>query len=399
MSNNKKNTSEWRQATKLVRGGLDRSHNGETSEALFLNSGFTYDSAETVAARFSGDDDGYVYSRYGNPTVSVFEERLALLEGSESCYALASGMAAVFGALSCHLKAGDHIVAAEALFGSCYQVVTTILPRFGITFELVDGTDLDAWKKAITQQTNAVFFESPSNPTLSAVDIEAVSELAHKQDAKVFIDNVFATPVLQKPLQLGADVTIYSATKHIDGQGRILGGAICSDKAFYEDNLKPVLRHTGPTLSSFNAWVLLKGLETLDLRVRAQSHSAAKLAEKLGNISGVKRVIYPHHESHPQYELCKKQMALGGTLVSFEIEGGRERVFKTLNGLGIIDISNNLGDTKSLICHPASTTHHSIGEEVRNTMGVSEGLMRISVGLEDNDDLIEDLSQAIKASA
>lgn len=398
MSKNKTSTSDWRPATKLVRGGLDRSHHGETSEAIYLNSGFTYDSAETVAARFSGDNEGYVYSRYGNPTVSVFEERLSLLEGSEACYGLASGMAAVFGALTCHLKAGDHIVAAESLFGSCYQVVTSILPRFGITFELVDGTDLGAWEKAITPQTNAVFFESPSNPTLSVVDIEAVSALAHKQGAKVFIDNVFATPILQKPLQLGADVVIYSATKHIDGQGRILGGAICSDQTFYEDNLKPVLRHTGPTLSSFNAWVLLKGLETLDLRVRAQSSSAAKLAEKLSNLSGVKRVLYPHHDSHPQYDLCKKQMELGGTLVSFEIEGGRERVFKTLNGLGIIDISNNLGDTKSLICHPASTTHHSIGQEVRDQMGVSEGLIRISVGLEDCDDLIEDLSQAIKAS-
>jgi O-succinylhomoserine sulfhydrylase len=391
------NPSRWGDATKLVRGGLDRSPHGETSEALFLNSGFVYDEPETAEKRFAGEDDGYVYGRYGNPTVSMFEERLRLLEGAEACYGLASGMSSVFGALACQLKAGDHLVASKALFGSCYQVVTGILPRFGIRTTLVDGKDLNAWEDAIRPDTKCVFLETPSNPTLEVIDLAAVSKLAKRDGACVVVDNIFATPILQRPLDLGADVVVYSGTKHMDGQGRVLGGAIVSSRKFKEELLKPFLRHTGPSLSPFNAWVLLKGLETLKLRVLAQSEAARDVTDALAATKGVTRVIYPHHKSHPQYDLCKAQMKAGGTMVTFEVEGGKAHAFNVLRNLELIDISNNLGDAKSLMTHPASTTHRNIGAEARASMGITDGMLRLSVGLEDVSDLLADLKQAIAA--
>jgi O-succinylhomoserine sulfhydrylase len=386
----------WGEATKLVRGGTDRTHHGETSEALFLNSGFVYPDAETAERRFAGEDTGYVYARYGNPTVSMFEERLRLLEGAEACYGTASGMAAVFGSLACQLKAGDHLASSRALFGSCFQIVNNILPRFGVRTTLVDGNDLDAWKKAITPETKCVFLETPSNPMLEVIDIAAVADIAKRAGATVVVDNVFATPILQKPLQLGVDVVVYSGTKHMDGQGRVLGGAIMSTKKFKEELLKPLLRHTGPSLSPFNAWVLLKGLETLKLRVFQQSAAALSIAETLQRMHGVSRVLYPHLASHPQAHLCRSQMKTGGTVVTFEVDGGKKRAFAVLKALEIIDISNNLGDVKSLMTHPASTTHRNIGPEARAMMGISDGMLRLSVGLEDVEDLLADLSQALK---
>jgi O-succinylhomoserine sulfhydrylase len=390
-----KNAPNWGDSTKLVRGGLERSPYGETSEALYLNSGFVYDSPETAEKRFMGEDDGYVYGRYGNPTVSMFEERLALLEGAEACYGVASGMAAVFGSLACQLKAGDHIVSSKALFGSCYQVITGILPRFGITHTLVDGADLDAWSAAMTPQTKCVFLETPSNPTLDIIDIAAVCEIGKKAGANVVVDNIFATPILQKPLQFGADVIVYSGTKHMDGQGRVLGGAIVSTKKFKEEMLKPFLRHTGPSLSPFNAWVLLKGMETLKLRVEAQSNAAHAVAEHLGASKVVSRVIYPHLENHPQVALAKKQMSLGGTMVTFEVDGAKTKAFDVLRRLKLVDISNNLGDAKSLMTHPASTTHRNIGPEARAMMGITDGMLRLSVGLEDVKDILDDVKQAL----
>lgn len=397
MKKKKSDPKTWGDATKLVRGGLDRTKYGETSEALFLNSGFVYDEPETAEKRFAGEDDGYVYGRYGNPTVTMFEDRLAMLEGAEACYAVASGMAAVFGALACQLKAGDHLVASKALFGSCYQIVTSILPRFGIKVTLVDGKDLNAWKEAITPDTKCVFLETPSNPGLEVIDLEAVCTIAKARGANIVVDNIFATPILQRPLSYGADVIVYSGTKHMDGQGRVLGGAIMSTKKFKEEQLKPFLRHTGPSISPFNAWVLLKGLETMKLRVEAQSHAARKVAEALEAMPGIARVLYPHLDSHPQAALCRKQMTLGGTMVTFEVAGGKKKAFDLLRNLGIIDISNNLGDAKSLMTHPASTTHRNIGAEARAMMGITDGMLRLSVGLEDVDDLIGDLTQAIKA--
>ena len=397
MKKPKSDPKTWGDATKLVRGGLHRSPFGETSEALFLNSGFVYDEPETAEKRFAGEDDGYVYGRYGNPTVSMFEERLALLEGAEAGYALASGMASVFGALACQLKAGDHLVSSKALFGSCYQIITSILPRFGIKTTLVDGADLKAWKEAITKDTKCVFLETPSNPTLDVIDLEAVCGIAKAAGANIVVDNVFATPILQRPMIYGADVIVYSGTKHMDGQGRVLGGAIMSTKKFKEELLKPFLRHTGPSISPFNAWVLLKGLETLKLRVEAQSRAAETVAEALAGLNGIARVIYPHHASHPQLALSRKQMTLGGTMVTFEVTGGKAKAFDVLRHLGIIDISNNLGDAKSLMTHPASTTHRNIGAEARAMMGITDGMLRLSVGLEDLDDLIGDLKQAIAA--
>jgi O-succinylhomoserine sulfhydrylase len=391
----KQNPKAWGDATKLVRGGLNRSSHGETSEALYINSGFVYDEPETAEKRFSGEDDGYVYGRYGNPTVTMFEERLALLEGAEACYAVASGMSAVFGALACQLRAGDHVVASKALFGSCYQVITNILPRFGIAYTLVDGADLKQWKAAFTPKTKCVFLETPSNPTLEVIDIGAVCEIAKKAKTNIIVDNIFATPILQKPLQYGADVIVYSGTKHMDGQGRVLGGAIVSTKKFKEEMLKPFLRHTGPSISPFNAWVLLKGLETLKLRVEAQSKAALAIADMLSATKGVSRVIYPHLKSHPQVKLSKKQMSLGGTMVTFEVAGGKKAAFNVLRHLGIVDISNNLGDAKSLMTHPASTTHRNIGAEARAMMGITDGMLRLSVGLESIDDLVGDLKQAL----
>lgn len=395
--NRTRNSPAWGDATKLVRGGLDRTPYGETSEALYLNSGFVYDAPETAEARFANttnNDGGYVYGRYGNPTVTMFEERLALLEGAESAYGVASGMAAVFGALACQLKTGDHIVSSKALFGSCYQIITAILPRFGITHTLVDGNDLKAWKAAFRPETKAVFLETPSNPTLEIIDMGAVGEMAKAAKACFVVDNIFATPILQKPLQYGADVIVYSGTKHMDGQGRVLGGAIVSTKQFKEELLKPFLRHTGPSLSPFNAWVLLKGMETLKIRVDAQSASAHAIAEHLEAMKGVSRVIYPFLESHPQAALARKQMKSGGTMVTFEVKGGKEKAFDILRNLRLVDISNNLGDAKSLMTHPASTTHRNIGAEARAMMGITDGMLRLSVGLEDVDDLLEDIKQA-----
>jgi O-succinylhomoserine sulfhydrylase len=388
----------WGEATKLVRGGTDRSAHGETSEAMFLNSGFVYPDGETAERRFAGEDEGYVYARYGNPTVTMFEERLRLLEGAEACYGTASGMAAVFGALACQLRAGDHLVSSRALFGSCFQIVTNILPRFGIRTTLVDGADLDAWGEAVTPDTKCVFVETPSNPMLEVIDIAEVADITHKAGARLVVDNVFATPILQKPLSYGADVVVYSGTKHIDGQGRVLGGAIVSTKQFKEELLKPFLRHTGPSLSPFNAWVLLKGLETMKLRVQEQSRAAEHIAGVLQRMNGIARVIYPHLDSHPQAALCRRQMKTGGTMVTFELEGGKQRAFALLKALQIIDISNNLGDAKSLMTHPASTTHRNIGPEARAMMGITDGMLRLSIGLEEVDDLVSDLAQALKQS-
>jgi O-succinylhomoserine sulfhydrylase len=386
---------DWGEATKLVRGGLDRSHHGETAEALYLTSGFVYPDGETAERRFAGEDDGYVYARYGNPTVSMFEERLRLLEGAEACYGVGSGMAAVWGALACQLKSGDHIVSSRALFGSCYQIIATILPRFGIASTLVDGQDLKQWKSAVRPETKVFFLETPSNPTLEIIDIAAVAEIAHAAGATVVVDNVFATPVLQKCLGLGADIIVYSGTKHIDGQGRVLGGAIVSTKSFKDDLLKPFLRHTGPSLSPFNAWVLLKGLETLKLRVLAQCEAALNIAGAIQAMPGVGRVIYPFLDGQPQAALARRQMHAGGTMVTFEVEGGKARAFEALRRLQIIDISNNLGDAKSLMTHPASTTHRNIGAEARAAMGITDGMLRLSVGLEEPDDLLADLAQAL----
>ncbi len=386
---------EWSDETKLVRGGLDRTPHGETAEALFLNSGFVYPDAETAERRFAGEEEGYVYARYGNPTVTMFEERLRLLEGAEACYGVGSGMAAVWGALACQVKAGDHIVSSRALFGSCFQVVTNILPRFGVTYTLVDGDDRAQWEAAVRPGTKLVFLESPSNPGLQILDIAAIAEIAHRAGALVVVDNIFATPVLQKPLQLGADVVVYSGTKHMDGQGRVLGGAIVSTKAFKDDLLKPFLRHTGPSLSPFNAWVLLKGLETMKLRVMHQSAAALDIAAWLEGVPGVRRVLYPFLASHPQTALAKRQMAAGGTMITFEVEGEKARAFEALRRLSIIDISNNLGDAKSLITHPASTTHRNIGAQARAAMGITDGMLRLSVGLEGVDDLKRDLAQAL----
>jgi O-succinylhomoserine sulfhydrylase len=390
-----KNAPGWGDATKLVRGGLDRTAYGETSEALYLNSGFVYDSPETAEKRFVGEDDGYIYGRYGNPTVTMFEERLALLEGAETAYAVASGMAAVFGALACQLKAGDHVVSSKALFGSCYQVITGILPRFGISHTLVDGSDIGAWAAAIRPETKCIFLESPSNPTLDIIDLTAVCEIGKKAGANIVVDNIFATPILQKPLSFGADVIVYSGTKHMDGQGRILGGAIVSTKKFKEELLKPFLRHTGPSLSPFNAWILLKGLETMKLRVEAQSGSALTVAEHLAATKVVTRVLYPHLDSHPQAALARKQMSMGGTMVTFEVEGGKAKAFDVLRRLRLIDIPTIVVTTKSLMAHPASTTHRNIGPEARAMMGITEGMLRLSVGLEDIKDILEDLKQAL----
>ncbi len=389
----------WRQATRLVRGGLARSAFGETSEAVFLNSGFVYDSAEEAEARFKGEAEGFVYSRYGNPTVRMFEERLAALEGAEACFATASGMAAVFASMMCFLKAGDRVVAGRALFGSCHHIITQILPRIGIETRLVDGPDLEQWREALAPGAAAVFLESPANPTLELIDIPEVCALARPAGAKVIVDNVFATPLLQKPFELGADIVVYSATKHIDGQGRCLAGAVLGSRSYIDETLQLFMRHTGPALSPFNAWVMLKGLETLELRVARQCEIALSLAELLQDQDGIDRVLYPGLPSHPQHDLAQQQMTGAGTLVSFELPGGKAQAFAFLNALELIDISNNLGDTKSLITHPATTTHRAMGPEGRAQIGVTDGMVRLSVGLEDPEDLAEDLLQALDAAS
>ncbi len=388
-------SADWRPDTLAVRGGTVRSGFEETSEALFLTSGFVYGSAAEAAAAFAGEQDRYMYSRLRNPTVAMLEERLRRLEGAEAAWATASGMSAVFNALAATLRAGDRVVAARALFGSCFQVLDQILPRWAIQTELVDGTDLGAWEAALSRPARAVFFETPSNPMQELVDIAAVSELAHAAGARVIVDNIFATPVLQHPLELGADVVVYSTTKHLDGHGRTLGGAILGPASFMEEELKPLLQHTGPTMSPFNAWVVLKSLETVRLRVEHQTATALKLARWLETHPRVEGVRYPLLASHPQHDLARRQMSGGGSIVTFWVPGGTERAFTVLDALEIIDISNNLGDAKTLATHPATTTHHRIGPEVRAQMGVGDGVIRISVGLEDLADLQHDLDRAL----
>jgi O-succinylhomoserine sulfhydrylase len=383
--------------TKLIHGGTRRSPFGETSEALFLTSGFAYDRAEDAEARFADRAEGFTYSRVGNPTVRVFEERMAALEGAEEATATASGMAAVNAALMCQLRAGCRVVAARLLFGSCDYVLTEILARFGVRVQLVDGTDLDAWRDALAEPTDVVFFETPGNPTLELVDIAAVCDLAHKAGARVVVDNVIATPILQQPLKLGADIVVYSATKHIDGQGRCLGGVVLSDARFKREKLVPFVKNTGPSLSPFNAWVLLKGLETLPLRLRAHVANAEAVARHLSDHPRVEGVLYPGLPSHPQHELARRQMAAGGTMVSFQVGGGRERAFEVLNRLRLVLVSNNLGDAKSLVTHPASTTHSRFSEARRAELGITEDLLRMSVGIEDAADILADLDEALAA--
>ncbi|MEI6986875.1 MAG: O-succinylhomoserine sulfhydrylase [Rhodospirillaceae bacterium] len=383
-----------RRQSQLVHGGTMRSGFNETSEAIFQTSGFVYVRAEDAEEAFAQDAQRYVYSRFRNPTISMFEQRMALYEESENAFATASGMAAVFAAVMAPLRAGDRIVASRALFGSCLYIVKDLVPRYGIETVLVDGTDLEQWKTALAQPTKLVFLETPSNPTLEVIDIRAVCELAHAAGARVVIDNVFATPVLQQPLKLGADVVVYSATKHIDGQGRCLGGVILCDNAFAEI-VHPFLRHTGPVLSPFNAWILLKGLETMELRVRTQSANAERVASFLEGHAKIKRTLYPGLPSHPQHALSATQMSGGGSLVAFEVDGGKGEAFKVMNALEVILISNNLGDSKSLITHPSTTTHQRLTEAERVQVGINPGTIRLSVGLEDTDDLIEDLDQAL----
>ncbi len=394
-SKDKPGNKPFKTATNLVRGGTERTQFKETSEAIFMNSGFVYDSAEEAAGRFKGENEGYIYSRYANPTLSVFEERMRLLEGAQSARGTASGMAAVNAALMSHVKAGDHVVAPKALFGSCLYIIEEVLPRFGVNITLVDGVDLNQWKAALSQKTAAVFLETPSNPTLEIVDIAAVSDMAHKAGAIVIVDNVFATPIFQKPLTLGADVVVYSATKHIDGQGRCLGGIVLGSEEFIEDTLFPYIKHTGPALSPFNAWNLLKGLETLELRVEKQTDNAEKIADFLSDAGSIKKVIYPGRDDHPQAALAQQQMKRGSTLISFEIKGGQETTFKFLNRLNVVDISNNLGDSKSLITHPTTTTHSSVNDALKAELGITDGLVRLSVGLENVDDIIDDLGSAL----
>ncbi|KAB2915863.1 MAG: O-succinylhomoserine sulfhydrylase [Hyphomicrobiaceae bacterium] len=387
----------WSAETLLVHGGTLRSQFGETSEAMFLTQSFVYDTAEQAEARFKDEDPGFIYSRFSNPTVAMFEERMRLLEGSEAARATATGMAAVTAALLCFLKAGDHIVAARAMFGSCLYVAQELCPRFGITCTLVDGRDTGAWQRAVRPNTKAFFFETPANPTLDLVDIAAVSRIAHAAGALVVVDNVFATPLLQKPLQHGADIVVYSATKHIDGQGRCLGGVVLCSEKFLKDNLHTFLRQTGPAMSPFNAWVMLKGLETLPLRVRAQCETAARIADRLAEQPDV-RVLYCGRPDFPQAELARRQMTGFGTLVTFELKGGKAAAFRFLNALSLIRISNNLGDAKSLITHPATTTHQRLKPEARAELGISDGMLRLSVGLEASTDLAADIDRALAAS-
>lgn len=382
--------------TNLVRGGLTRSNFKETSEAIFLNSGFVYDSAEQAEAIFLGKKKGFQYSRYANPTVEMFEKRLALLDGSEVCFATASGMAAVFGSMMCQLKAGDHVVSASALFGSCRYILNDILPKFGIEVSFIDGKNIQEWNKSIQKNTKIFFFESPSNPCLEIIDIKQVCNLAKKNKITTIVDNIFASPVLQQPVKFGADVVIYSGTKHIDGQGRAMGGAVCSTNKFKENILKPFLRHTGPCISPFNAWVLLKSLETIKIRVLSQSENALQIASFLEKHKKIKQVYYPGLKSFPQYALAKKQQSAGGTMIAFKVKGGKKDAFKIINKLNIFDISNNLGDSKSLVTHPTTTTHKVLGEEARLSLGITPNLIRLSIGLEDINDLKEDLSNSLK---
>lgn len=389
-------SKNWRPATKLVHGGTLRSPYGETSEAIFLTQGFVYESSEAAEARFKGENDGYIYARYGSPTNDMFEKRMCMLEGAEDARAMASGMAAVAASVLCQVKAGDHIVAARALFGSCRYVVETLAPRYGVECTLVDGRDLANWEAAIRPNTKVMFLESPTNPTLEVIDVAGVARLANQIGAKLIVDNVFATPLFQKPLELGAHVVVYSATKHIDGQGRCLGGVVLSSKEWINENLHDYFRHTGPAMSPFNAWTLLKGMETLPLRVKQQTENATAVANFLAEQTAVSKVIYPGRKDHPQADIIAKQMTGGSTLVCFEMKGGKEAAFKLQNALEIIKISNNLGDAKSLITHPATTTHKNLTEEARAELGISGGTVRLSCGIEDTQDLLEDFARALK---
>jgi O-succinylhomoserine sulfhydrylase len=386
-----------RPETRLVHAGISRTPFGENAEALFLTQSFVYDTAESCEARFAGKEPGYIYSRFSNPTVEMFEARMCAVEGAEAARATATGMAAVTASLLCQLKAGDHVVAARALFGSCRYVIEELLPRFGIASTLVEGTDLGAWKAAVRPQTKVFFLESPTNPTLDIIDIAAVAKLAKGAGARLVVDNVFATPLLQSPFELGADVVVYSATKHIDGQGRCLGGVILASEKFVADHLYTFLRQTGPALSPFNAWVLLKGIETLSLRIEKMQANAVKLADFLAGEKKITKVLYPFRADHPQVKLAKQQMKGGGSLVSFEVPGGKAAAFRFANALRLIRISNNLGDAKSLVTHPATTTHQRFTPEARAGMGIGDGLLRLSVGLEHPDDLAEDLMRGLKA--
>ncbi len=396
--------ADWEVATRLVRGGTARSQFGETAEALFLTQSYVYDSAEGANARFAGEDPGFIYTRYGNPTVKMFEDRLALLEGAQACRAQASGMASIHLALMGLLKAGDHVVAGRCLFGSCRWILNTWAPRFGIETTFVDAPDVDAWRQAVRPNTKVFLIESPANPLLEITDIAAVSAIAHEAGAKVIVDNVFATPILQKPFQLGADVVVYSATKHIDGQGRVMGGAILGDTALIDEAYRDPIRHTGPALSPFNAWVLLNGLVTLDLRVRAQSKTAADLADRIAGSQKIKALRYPGRPDHPQYEVARRQMTGGtnemiggGTLIAFDL-GDQAAAFRFLNALELVDISNNLGDAKSMATHPTTTTHRAMTEEQRLEIGLTPGWVRVSVGLEGAHDLARDLERALDAA-
>ena len=387
-----------RPATTLIHGETQRTPHGETSEAVFLTSGFVYDDAEQAEATFAGDATHYQYTRFGNPTVAAFERRMAVLEGAEACRATATGMAAVNAAMLSHLRAGDRVVASRALFGSCHWIVSTLLPRLGINHDFVDAGDLEGWRAALSRPARLVLIETPSNPMLEIVDLQAVADLAHAAGALVVVDNVFATPLLQRPLEYGADVVVYSATKHIDGQGRVLGGAVLGRTAWIEDTLQPFIRNTGPSLSPFNAWTLLKGMETLSLRVDAACQRAAALADFLAASSAVSRVWYPARADHPQHALAMRQMTAGGTLVTFELAGGKQAAFRFCNALRLIAISNNLGDARSMVTHPATTTHMRIGAEERARLGITDGVVRLSVGLEHALDLRDDIAGALQAA-
>ncbi|MGH6872803.1 MAG: O-succinylhomoserine sulfhydrylase [Rhizomicrobium sp.] len=397
MPTNKK-PGKWRARTQAVRGGQTRTPFQETSEALFLTSGYAYDAAEEAEARFKGEASGYQYSRFGNPTVTMFEERMAALEGLPVARATATGMAAVTAVLLCRLRTGDHVVGAKAMFGACRYVIEDILPRFGIASTLVDGDDAAQWQAAMRPGTRMLFLETPANPTLAIVDLKAVADIAHKAGALLIVDNAFASPALQRPAEFGADIVVHSSTKYIDGQGRVLGGVICCKPDFLKDHLQVFLRQTGPSLSPFNAWVHLKSLETLDLRMRAHCENAAAIADFLAEQKKIARVLYPFRADHPQAALARAQMSGGGGVVTFEIAGGKDAAFRFANALELIDISNNLGDAKSLITHPATTTHQRLTPAARAALGITDGMLRLSAGLEDIDDLREDIARAVKAA-
>lgn len=394
----KDSSSTWRTETQLVHGGVLRSQFGETSEAMFLTQGFVYNSAEQAEARFKNEDPGFQYSRFSNPTVSMFEDRLKLFEGAEECRATATGMAAVTASMLSYMKTGDHVVAARALFGSCRYIVETLCPRFGIECTLVDGRDLDQWRAAVRPNTKMFFFETPSNPTLELVDIKSVCNIARENGILSVVDNVFATPMLQRPLALGADIVVYSTTKHIDGQGRCLGGAVLCSSDFLNKYLQDWVRQTGPSMSPFNAWVMLKGLETMPLRIKAQCESARLIADALAKMANFSRVIYPGRADHPQAALAAAQMPGGGQMIAFEVTGGKRGAFQCLNALRLIKISNNLGDAKSLVTHPATTTHFKLTPEQRTELGITDGMIRLSVGLEAAQDLIDDVTAAVAAA-